>query len=214
MSQQNKSQAQVAALEAKIAEQQLHIEVLVSNMFAQKQRADELQKALGDTEQELENQQQANVFVSGDMHERHQLLQAAATKPVRAFTQFDYFNEDTGVCGGPDRDYDVFMGRTKEFNRSGCVRLLIPDNYSTQDARRALIQFLELVDDGQVENMRIPDRDARNQSDYGDAFDAWLQSQELPGKRQRLTPGEVDRILDSEPRNWDDDDGEGVEIPF
>lgn len=213
MNQQNKSESRVAALEAKIAEQQLHIEVLASNMFAQKQRADKLQAAQQEAEQDRINQEQANEFVSGDIIERHQLLQAAATKPVRAFTQFDYFNMNTGAIKH-NRDYDVFMGRVKEFNRSGCVRLLIPDDYSAQDVRQALIQFLELVDDGQVENMRIPDREARNQSDYGDAFDAWLQSQELPGKRQRLTPGEVDRILDSEPRNWDDDDGEGVEIPF
>ena len=51
MSQQNKSQAQVAALEAKIAEQQLHIEVLASNMFAQKQRADKLQQELNELDE-------------------------------------------------------------------------------------------------------------------------------------------------------------------
>jgi len=193
MSQQDKSQAQVAELKAKLAEQQLHIEVLVSNMFAQKQRADNLQAVLQHAEQERINQEQANEFVSGDIIERQRLLQAAAKKPIATFTQFDYFNMNTGAIKH-NRDYDVFMGRTREFNLSGCLRLLIPDDYSAEDVRRALREFADLVEDGQVESMRLPENDVRFQSEYHDDFDAWLQSQELPGKRQRLTPAEAEAI--------------------
>lgn len=47
--------------------------------------------------------------------ERQRLLEEVSLKPIRSFVQLDYF-----------QDHEMYATPTREFNRTGCVRLLIP----------------------------------------------------------------------------------------
>ncbi|HEY3311214.1 MAG TPA: hypothetical protein VGK00_06190 [Anaerolineales bacterium] len=66
---------------------------------------------------------------------REELLVNAEKKPIRKFRQFDVFWGE----GNSDPDGDLLSsGQTYEFNRSACLRVLVPSGATQEDVIRGL----------------------------------------------------------------------------